>query len=632
MTDFLAELRRRNVIRMAGLYLVGAWLVVQVAETLLPIFDTPGWVLKALVVLLAIGFVPALVFSWIFEMTPSGLQRDPGGAAESSMAAATARRMDRLFFIGLFALAGLIAADRFWPQESPAPASTAMPAQPSGQSPPEGREPATASAEQADRRSIAVLPFVNMSSDPENDYFADGMSEELLNILAGIDGLKVASRTSAFSFKGKDTPIPEIARQLDVYHVLEGSVRKQGNRVKITAQLIEAGSDAHLWTQTYERDLDDIFVVQEEIAGAITTALKDILGVQQVSVEAPTRDMVAYQRYLQGRSRFYRRSELDQAVEDLRSAVERDPDFAEAWAFLAATYNILGSSGYQSENDPDEMARLSAPASERALALNPDLPIALAVRGEIIEKSGAPGAVAESIRLFERAAAIPSPDTTPKLWLALAWLQLGYIDKAQPLLESAYQADPMVGINNGYMGLVHAIEGRDDQAQFVLDSVKYSGLGFWADLISIDRVHAGEPEEAIDLLTATLPELGGPLGQEHARSSQIIDLLRMTSGRRDLLDALAQGEGDPEFAVRASMMFGNGDLAFELVDQGRVTPWIIAMSAWLPAMQWLREDPRYFRLMQREGRVEYWESHGYPRGCEPVDGPDGRHLSCPEQP
>ncbi len=628
--SLFAELKRRNVIRMAGLYLVGAWLLVQIGETLLPIFHTPDWVLQTLVVLLAMGFIPALVFSWVFELTPDGLKRDSEVMPEQSIAPRTAQRMDRLIFAGLIALIALVAADRFWPRDPPAPAAQQAPSGEPPTSTPAETAAAAATVTQVDRRSIAVLPFVNMSSDPENEFFADGMSEELLNILAGIEGLKVASRTSAFSFKGKDTPIPEIARQLDVHHVLEGSVRKQGNRVRITAQLIEAGSDAHLWTQTYQRDLDDIFKVQEEIAGAITAALKDILGAQQVKVDAPTRDMAAYQRYLRGRSRFYQRSELDAAVADLRFAVERDPQFADAWAFLAAASSVLATSGYQSSNDRDEMAQLAGQAVDQALALKPDFPIALAVKGRIVEKSNAAGRIAESIGLFERAAAIPSPDTTPKLWLALNWIQLGDMDRALWLLESAHQADPMVGINNGYLGVVHAIEGRNEQARaLVAEAAKLSGLVFWVELVAIDRLHAGDAPAAIDLLTATLPSLGDRLDYEHKRTSRVIELLEMTSGRQAFVDALPQTEKDFEFAMRASLMFGNGDFAFELMEQGKSTPWIIVMSAWLPAMQWLLEDPRFFRLVQEEGRVEYWDSHGYPRGCRPVDGPEGRHLSCP---
>jgi TolB-like protein/Tfp pilus assembly protein PilF len=624
--SFFAELKRRNVIRMAGLYLVGAWLIVQVAETVLPTFDVPTWVLRATIILLAIGFVPALIFAWIFELTPQGLQRDENVTPGQSMAAPTARRMDRVIIallvlaLGYFAIEKFVLAPKGESERVQASRSAAEPTtQKDGKTQPD-----------ADN-SIAVLPFVNMSPDADNEYFADGISEELLNVLAGVEGLTVSSRTSAFSFKGKEVAIPEIARQLGVGHVLEGSVRKQGQQVRITAQLIRAADDKHLWSHTYDRNLVDIFKVQEEIAGAITAALKDILGAQQVRVDAPTRDMAAYQRYLHGRSRFYRRSELDEAVADLRFAVERDPQFADAWAFLAATCSILANSGYKTTLDRDELAREARQAVDQALTLKPELPIALAVKGQIIEKSKVPGRVEASIGLFERAAAMPSPDTTPKLWLALAWIQLGEMDRALPLLESAHQADPMVGINTGYLGLVHAIGGRDAQARaLVLEAVKLSGLVFWVELVAIDRLHADDPKAAIDLLTASLPNVSDHF--EHNRASRVLELLEMTSGQQDLVNALPQNEKNFEFAMRASLMFGNADVAFELMEQGKTTPWIIDLSAWLPAMQWLREDPRYFRLMQEEGRVEYWDSHGYPRGCRPVDGPAGRHLLCPEQP
>jgi tetratricopeptide (TPR) repeat protein len=352
-----------------------------------------------------------------------------------------------------------------------------------------------------------------------------------------------------------------------------------------------------------------------------------------VKVDAPTADMAAYQRYLHGRSRFYRRSELDAAVEDLRFAVARDPGFAEAWAFLSAVYNVLGNSGYQSNHDPAEMAQLAGPASDRAIALDPGLPIALAVKGQIMQRSGAPGAIAASIDLLERASAVPSPDTTPTLWLALAWLQLGFNDRALPLLERAQRADPLVAINAGYLGLLEVIEGRDGQGrELVLESVKLSGLVFWTDLLAIDRVYAGDPQAASDLLAAVLPILADSADYEYIRTGRLIALLGKRADHREVLDALSASAEDPEVVVRAALIFGDGDLAFELIEQRKVTPWIVAISAWMPAMHWLREHPRYFRLMQAEGRVEYWDSHGYPRGCRPVDGPDGRHLSCPEQP
>ena len=632
--QLLAELKRRNVFRMAGLYLVGAWLIIQIAETLLPIFHTPDWVLQALVVFLAIGFIPALVFSWIFELTPEGIRRDAELAPGQSMAPQTGRRMDLLIAVGLLAVVALMAADRYWPgtrtEAPPASLETAAAAQSLRVA------PVDAVADGNDSRSIAVLPFVNMSSDPDNEYFADGISEELLNILAGIDGLKVASRTSAFSFKGKDTPIPEIARLLGVHHVLEGSVRKQGNQVRITAQLIEAGSDAHLWTQTYQRDLDDIFLVQEEIAGAITTALKDILGAREIKVDAPTRNMDAYQRYLHGRSRFYQRSELDPAIEDLRFAVERDPDFADAWAYLAAAYWLIGNTNYVTELRRPEIAPLAGPAVDRAMALKSDMPIAVALKGRLTIDSDTPGRVAEGIRLMERAAALPTPDTTPKLWLALIWLELGYLDRALPLLESALQLEPMVGINSGVLGLALAIEGRRTEgAELVLRAVELNGLAVWGNFLAADRLYAGDRAAAAELVAAMLPLFGDRFASERAQSAGLLMALQNPAREQDYLqsalDAPAEIYGLGSSLLLESVMFDGGDRAFKLVESGQTSAWVIINTAWLPAMRWLREDPRYFRLMQSRGRVEYWDSHGYPRGCAPIDAAEGRHLSCPER-
>ncbi len=208
--SFLAELKRRNVIRMAGLYLVGAWLLIQIAETLLPAFDVPGWVLRAIIIVLALGFLPALVFSWVYELTPEGLKRDAEVDPARSIAPRTAQRMDRLILAGLAAVILVVAADRFWPREEEKAGSESTLVKES--SPSTSTAGAKVDSDPGPARSIAVLPFVNMSADPEQEYFSDGLSEEILNLLAQIRELKVSGRTSSFSFKGKDTPIPEIGQ------------------------------------------------------------------------------------------------------------------------------------------------------------------------------------------------------------------------------------------------------------------------------------------------------------------------------------------------------------------------------------------------------------------------------------
>ena len=291
-----SELKRRNVFRVGAAYVVVGWLLIEVSDTIFPRLGLPDWAVTLVIALLALGFPVALILSWAFELTPEGVQRtvniDDIGAPRPG-----AGPLDWVIALGILVVIGIFVVDRFGVGTTE-PSLEAMAV--------ESQE----SQAGVGVGSIAVLAFTNMSPDPENAYFAEGISEEILNILADIEELHVASRTSAFSFRGSNTPIPEIAEALDVAHVLEGSVRKQGNRVRITAQLIRADTDGHVWSETFDRELVDIFEVQEEIAQSITDALGEVLGTRQVSVTAPTSDLDAYERFLRGRARFHQRIEF----------------------------------------------------------------------------------------------------------------------------------------------------------------------------------------------------------------------------------------------------------------------------------------------------------------------------------
>ena len=357
--SLFAELKRRNVIRMAGLYLVGAWLIVQVASTVFPMFGAPEWLPRSIVVLLALGFVPALVFSWVYELTPEGLKRDAEVPVEQSIAAQTGRRMNRLIVLGLLGVVALVAADRYWPRA----------AQTGGAS--------VASAPSTRTRAIAVLPFVNLSGDPTQEFFSDGITEEILNVLAGIEAFTVTSRTSSFHFKGKDKPLPEIARELHVDYVLEGSVRKAGQQVRITAQLIKVDGDAHLWSESWTRDLADIFAVQEGIARNVANELEARLSPRDEArlTRTGTRNVEAYQQYLRGRQFWSQRSvaSLQSAVEAFEAALAADPDYADAWAGLAQTYAVIPEYAAFSSGERragDAMAKAHE-AADHALSLDP---------------------------------------------------------------------------------------------------------------------------------------------------------------------------------------------------------------------------------------------------------------------
>src|SRR5207253_7058923 len=276
--NFFVELKRRNVIRMTGLYLVGAWLVVQVAGTVLPMFGAPEWLPRTIVVLVAIGFVPAVIFSWVFELTPQGLKREDDVAPEQSITPQTGHWMDRTIIVVLVLALGYFAFDKFVlaPRRAAAPND---------------------SSSGASAKSIAVLPFENLSDDKQNAYFTDGVQDEILSDLAKIADLKVISRTSVMQYKsGAARNLREIGQQLGVAHVDEGSVQRAANKVRVNAQLLDVRNDAHLWAQTYDRDLADVFAIQSEIAKAIADQLQAKLSPKEKKAieQPPTTDLAAF--------------------------------------------------------------------------------------------------------------------------------------------------------------------------------------------------------------------------------------------------------------------------------------------------------------------------------------------------
>ena len=372
--SFVAELKRRNVVRMAGLYLVGAWLIVQVSSTVLPMFAAPGWVPRSIVIALVIGFLPALVFAWVFELTPAGIKRDAEVPPEQSIAPQTAQRMNRIILALLLLALVYFALDKFVLAPRRA-AGEAVVATPSIQR--------TAPAAASDK-SIAVLPFVDMSQAQDQEYFSDGIAEELLNRLAQVAELRVAARTSAFRFKGKNLDMADIGRQLKVAYLLEGSVRKEGKRLRITAQLIDSKSGFHLWSETFERDAADVFKVQDEISTAIATALEARIGGGSAPARPVQRvDPQAYDDYLQGRALVAKRvgDSTQRAVEAFDRAIAKDPSYSAAHSGRAFALTI-GS--YWADWLPRERAFAEAGKSiSEALRLDPDNAEAVMVRGII---------------------------------------------------------------------------------------------------------------------------------------------------------------------------------------------------------------------------------------------------------
>lgn len=480
--NLFTELKRRNVIRMAGLYLVGAWLLTQVASTVLPMFGAPDWLPRSIVILLAIGFLPALIFSWVFEMTPEGLKRDAEVAPEQSIAPQTARRMDRIIIVVLLLALAYFVFDKF--VLAPHRQATRLPADLST----------------TDSKSIAVLPFVNMSSDKEQEYFSDGLSEELLNQLAQIPQLRVIARTSSFSFKGKEVDVLTIARALNVANVLEGSVRKSAKTLRVTAQLIRASDSSHLWSRTYDRDLTDIFKVQDEIASDVVAALKvKLLPTQELPKAPRTSNPEAYQQYLQGRYYLSRFSiaDLEKARAFLERACELDPKFPLAWAALSQVWNA--EAGWSDKLTRAEFTAMEAHAREaadRAVELDPDLPEALTARFDIqfgydfdfrggaetirraralapsdpvILKSSAQVACvfrdyAGAVDLARQAVALDPVNAQLRVYLGTALVQARRPSEARAEFERVSELNPSTPWAFAGSGLAYLVEGKNAEA------------------------------------------------------------------------------------------------------------------------------------------------------------------------
>lgn len=419
--SWLAELQRRKVYRSAAVYAGIAWAVLQIADLVFPRLGLPDWTVTLALAIAGVGFPLAILFAWHFDVTPEGIRRTPGREVAAGTRRSPFRVFEFLLILGLVFAVGYLYFDRIWPNEA--------------------RSPAGPSAWAAGPRSIAVLPFVNMSQDAGNEYFSDGVAEQILDSLARIEPLRVAARTSSFSFKGRNDDIREIGAKLGVATILEGSVRKSGDRLRITAQLVNTANGYHLWSDTYDRKLTDIFAVQDEIARSIAAALKVPLGLPPDTriIQTGTADTVAYNDYLRGLY-FFKMigpETFQRTIEFMQRAIARDPEYAAPYGVLASAHMI--SALWLPRERAFSEAKV---AFERALALDSGLGIALIARAqyEILtawdwEAAG---------RSFDLAVADHSDPTLAAFAYATLYLiPLGRLDQASRLIADAEIRDPL---------------------------------------------------------------------------------------------------------------------------------------------------------------------------------------------
>ena len=461
------ELKRRNVFRVGFAYAVVGWLVVQVADLALENFGAPGWVMKTLLLFVLMGFVLSLFIAWAYELTPDGIKRAADVDPNLSVTHATGRKLDRMVIIVLLLAVGMLLFERFWVkpaselaaitgQTAQAPAAiTPAPALDS-----ESKEAEDSALATNDEPSVAVLPFVNMSSDPEQEYFSDGISEEILNVLTRIPNLKVAARTSSFQFKGKNLDIADIGEQLQVNHLLEGSVRKAGNTLRITAQLVETDTGFHLWSQTFDRSPEDVFAIQDEIAAAIATELRTLLSGQSNSESTPV-DLKAYELYLKGRGLVAQRRqyELLESLDTLKAAIEIEPGYAPAMATLAKAYAVLP---WFSAKMPAGLAREEARQwANRALEIEPENVEAMAVLAIVYSEIDLNFSGAEELLL--RAITLNPGSVEANNFLGDLYTRTGDLAKAFKYESRAAELDPLGPVKLSDLANVHMLRGEYDK-------------------------------------------------------------------------------------------------------------------------------------------------------------------------
>jgi len=557
MLRFLAELKRRKVIQTAVLYAVASWALLQVAALLLDMLEVPPWGLKLVFVLLLIGFPLALLLSWMHQVTPEGIRRE----------AAAPEAPRRLPPAGAFSSH---AAD--------APAAAMLP-----------QEPA------ADERSIAVLPFANLSEDKANEYFADGLSDELLNLLSRVAGLRVVARTSSFSFKGRTASAAEIARELKVTHLLEGSVRRSGSRVRITAQLIRASDSSHVWSQSFDRDLSDIFAVQDEIAAAVARGLELKLFGGPAPKAQPT-DPRAYALYLQGRHFFslYSATGYAQAIPALEGALAIDPGFAPAWGILGALYWGQANNSLIPYGEGARKARL---ASDKALALDPEQAEPMSLLGllDVIEHRD----VARGLQRIQRALELEPHNQRVLSRAANVARQRGRTEEAIGYAEQALNADPLSPNAHAVLGLTYYYAGRLDDAEamrrrlLALSPGWLSGY-YYLGRILLERGDARAALAAMEQEPSPMWRLTGLALVHHALGSHVASDAALEELRKEDPVGIAY-----QFAEIHAYR-GEIDLAFEWLERAEATNDSGLTDAITnPLMRSLHTDPRWAALVAR---------------------------------
>jgi TolB-like protein/Tfp pilus assembly protein PilF len=610
--SFYEELKRRNVVKTAVFYVIASWLILQVADLLFEALDLPSSWVRLVLALLILGLPLALVFSWVYEMTPEGLKREKDIDHSQSITPETGRKINVLIIVLLVLAIGGQVVDQLMGQVSSfvligvivllvvaavmlarlvhsplhavsaeATANTAAPEiKPVG----------------GTRKAIAVLPFLNMSSDQEQEYFSDGLSEELLNLLAKIPELQVAARTSSFSFKGQNLEIQEIAKRLKVAHVLEGSVRKSGNRVRITAQLIQAEDGYHLWSETYDRTLDDIFAIQDEIAAEVVAQLKITLLGEAPKVQKT--DPEAYALSLQARH-FSRQSTVESykhAIELFERALAIAPNYAAAWTGLGEVYETQARIGLR---PVDEGYRLARESADKALAIAPECAPTHALLGHIA--SNHDNDLVAAARYAERALELEPVNPDILIGASRLFRFLGRLDQGTALLEYVVARDPVNPIGHFYLGVNYFYGGRPDEAIASFRTTLSLSPGYVNAQATIGEalLFKGKPDAALTAIQQEPEEVWRLIGLSMAYHA----LGQTAESDAALAELIEKHEQQSAYNIAYVLAFrGEADRAFEWLDKAvAFSDTGLAAIATQPEFANIKTDPRWLPFLESIG-------------------------------
>ena len=599
MASVWGELKRRNVVRVAMAYAIVAWFLIEVSATTFPILKLPEWAVTLVTVLLIIGYPVALILAWAYEMTPEGLKKERDVDRSESIAHRTGRKLNFVIIVALSIALIMFAVDKF------VGISTTETV---GDSAPE----ITATAAQ---QSIAVLPFVNMSANKEQEYFADGLSEELLNLLAQNRSLKVTARTSSFAFKGQNKNISEIAEILNVKTVLEGSVRRANNRLRINAKLINAADGYNLWSQSYDREMADVFELQEDIAEEIITALRGQLDVGDMPGRGrPTDNMDAYNLYLQGQDRV-RADDFVAARELFTQAIELAPDFAEAHEQVAISWWSVAGGIFGMNEAMAEAHREAA----IALELNPNLGHARTVF--FVSDMAHYDRLLE-LQSFEQLVREQPQNSKARTGLIYALLISGYFREALAAAQELVANDPLYGIGHVRLGEALYATGDPETArkEWETASSLNAFIGHW--YAAVAAILAGEDHVATEYMS----RVGWHSEAYIDRFPTLIETARNLGGGYNLLSELKASNRDYFDYGFLFVPLGMIDEAYEYFER---------LGAFQPAQtnaEYAIEDstiltgsgftahPRYVEMATAYGLASVWDRRGPPDHCDKIDG------------